>query len=414
MHSHVPTDPLADVVVVGGGHAGVEACTALRKLGHWGRLTLVCDEGTAPYQRPPLSKEHLRGAPTTPLRADAFYERECIELVHDPAAWIDRAGRTLVLAGGRRLPYGRLVLATGARPRPLPVPGADAEGVLALRTVADAAALHARLGAARDVVVVGGGFVGLEVAAAAPSTCRVSVVESLPRIMARAVSPVLSAHLTAVHRRRAVRIALGRSVRAVRADSAGRACGVVLDDGTHIAADLVLVGIGAVPNTQLAAGAGLRIDNGIAVDSHLRTSDPAVLAIGDCASYPEPRLGRRVRLESVQNATDQGRHVAATIAGTPGPYAAAPWFWSDQGDVRLQLAGFHEGYDQLVTLGDPGTGAFSVCAFRNERLIAVESVNRPLDHMAARRLLATGPARVTPADVSRPGLVLKDVLRQPV
>jgi 3-phenylpropionate/trans-cinnamate dioxygenase ferredoxin reductase subunit len=394
----------SSVVVVGSGQAGCQVAVSLRERGHRGRVTVVGDEGVLPYERPPLTKAYLAGATGLAgvlTRHEAFYVERGIDLVlDDPATWIDRRTGGVVLRSGRRLRYEHLVLATGARPRALP-------GARTLRTIADADALLGRLGERSRVVVIGGGFIGLELAATTRGLGHeVTVVEALPRVMARAVTAGTAEHLVAEHRAHGVRILLDTPVADVRAD------GVVLGNGDLLPADVVVVGIGVLPNVELAQAAGLTVDNGIVVDAHLRTDDPAIYAIGDCASFSSAHAGRRIRLESVQNAVDQGTCVAASILGSAEPYSCAPWFWSDQYAVKLQIAGLVDGHDRVVVTGDPAAGSFSVFCFQGERLLGVESVNRPVDHLMARRLLTAGGGLV-PDVVAAPGFDLRTHLSTP-
>ncbi|MGW2916265.1 NAD(P)/FAD-dependent oxidoreductase [Streptomyces angustmyceticus] len=401
------------VVVIGAGQAGSDTAAALRSQGFDGRITLVGAEGVPPYQRPPLSKQFLAGTGgggDLALRPASFHtERDIDFTARDPAVRLDRDARRVALASGHTLGYRHLVLAVGARPRRLAVPGAGLDGVLTLRTLTEAARLRDAMRDTGRLLVVGGGFVGLEVAATARSAgLAVTVVEAGPRLLARAVSGAMSAHLLAEHRAHGVRVLLSREVAALHGDGAGRVREAELAGGERIAADLVLVGIGAVPETALAAGAGLAVDDGVLVDRHLRTGDPAVYAIGDCARFPDPRTGRPLRLESVQNAADQARCVAAALCGAPRPYAALPWFWTEQYGLRLQIAGLGTGHDRVVTVGDPGTGRFSLLCYRGERLLATESVNRPADHMITRRLMGAGAPLPTPRQAAAPGFGFKE------
>ncbi len=399
------------VVIVGSGQGGFQTGASLRDEGFAGRIVLVGEEPGLPYQRPPLSKAYLTGkqdAEGLQLRAPAFYEERGIELLApDRAVRIDRGNRVVHLGSGGALAYGHLVLATGARNRLLPVPGADLDGVLSLRSLADAEAIRARLDAVRRLVVVGAGFIGLEFAAvAAARGIDVTVLEATSRPMSRAVSVPISRFFLEAHERAGVRLAMGAVVVRVTGEG-GRATGVETGEGLHVPADLVVVGIGVVPNVELAADAGLAVANGIVVDDHLRTADPAISALGDCAVYPGAFAGGApTRLESVQNAVDGARCVAARLAGRPSPFAAVPWFWSDQGPLKLQIAGLAIPHDETVVRGDPETGSFSVFCYEGRRLAAVESVNRAADHMIARRLLAKGLA-LTRAEAGDPGLDLK-------
>lgn len=380
-------------VIVGAGHAGFQGAATLRQRGYEGAITLVAGELGLPYQRPPLSKDLLHGETTAEavaFRPAAFYEKKGIGLrAGDPVTGIDRGARHVDLASGTRLPYEQLVIATGARNRELAVPGTDLDGVLALRSLTEAKALAERLGAARSVAVIGGGFIGLEVAAAANQHgARVTVIEALERTMARVVSPLMAAHVTGVHEQHGTAVMLGGRVAALLDDGDGRVAGVELKDGSRVEADLVVVAVGIVPDVELADAAGLRLENGIVVDEHLRTEDPAIWAIGDCAAFPLPNGGARVRLESVQNAADHARTAAAGILGSSIPYDATPWFWTNQHSCRVQIAGLVAGHDEAVVRGDRSAGAFSVFCFRGDDLLGVESVNAPRDHLAARKLLA--------------------------
>ncbi|GAA1022378.1 pyridine nucleotide-disulfide oxidoreductase [Acrocarpospora pleiomorpha] len=400
------------IVVVGAGHAGVAAAAALRREGYDAAITLLGDEPDAPYQRPPLSKAFLLGTAdedALALRSPGFYADNAITVRsgHRVTA-IDPQRRTVVLDGGEQVPYTDLVLATGAAARSLQIPGADLAGVVSLRSLSDARALRSVIGSATAVVVIGGGFVGLEVAAAlAGRSVQVTVLDVAARLLGRAVTVPVSDHVASVHRDRGVRVVLGTGVATILGRD-GRTTGVVDTAGRRHEADLVLVGVGATPRTGLAEATGLAVADGVVVDGSLRTSDRHIYAVGDCA------CAGGVRLESVQNATDQGTHVARVLTGRrPGDYADLPWFWSDQQGLRLQMAGLVRRDDELQVVGDPGSGRFSVLAFHAGRLAAVESVNRPADHMAARRILSTGVV-VTRAAAQLPGFALRDVAKPSV
>lgn len=387
--------PAPVVAIIGAGQAGFQAAASLRDSGFAGRVILIGDEPVLPYQRPPLSKSYLAGqsgADDLWLRPTEFYAKHQIDLVcGDAVTAIDRGQRRLHLASGIEFSWDHLVFATGAGCRPLAVPGAELDGVLTLRTLADADALRQRLEEAREVVVVGAGFIGLEFASVALARgSLVHIIEVTRQPMGRVVSVPVSRFFTEAHIGWGADVALGTGVVRILG-SGGRVTGVETTDGRHIPADLVLICIGVIPNAQLAGDAGLTIDDGIVVDEYLVTSDPAISAIGDCANFPTPFAPARVRLESVQNAVDQGRCVADRLAGRPVPYQKVPWFWSDQGDLKLQIAGITIGHDQSVLRGDPANRSFSVFCFRGRRLIGVESVNRTADHVIARRLLAGDP-----------------------
>lgn len=385
-----------EVVIAGGGQAGYQIAASLRTEGYAEPVFLIGDEPHLPYQRPPLSKAFVAGKQDQTrllLRPESYYAGHQIELLSgEKVIGIERSTRKVRLKSGRELSYSKLVLALGARNRRLQIPGADLDGVCYLRTLGEAVELKQRLEQAHDVVVIGGGFVGLEVAASARSLGKnVTVIEALPRLMARAVGALISEFMRSAHAERGTEIIPDAHVAEIRG-CGGKAKRVVLGNGHPIDADLIVIGIGIVPHTDLAHEAGLPVENGIAVDEFLRTSDENIFAIGDCAQYPSAFSGSRVRLESVQNAVDQGVSVARTIAGKPAPYAAVPWFWSDQFEIRLQMAGLPHGHDRHVVRGEPQSGKFSVFHFRGAKLCSVDSVNRPVDHLAARKLLAAKTA----------------------
>ena len=387
--------PAPVAAVIGAGQAGFQAAASLRDAGFAGRILLVGDEPVLPYQRPPLSKSYLAGQSGVDdlwLRPAEFYAKRQIDLVYgDPVIKIDRGQRRLRLASGIEFSWDHLVLATGAGCRLLTVPGADLDGVLALRTLADADALRQRLNGSSEVVVVGAGFIGLEFAAVALAAgARVRIIEITHHPMGRVVSAAVSRFFTEAHAGWGAEVALGTGLTRILG-SGGRVTGVETTDGRRIPADLVLICVGVSPNAALARDAGLAVDNGVVVDEYLSTSDPAISAIGDCANFPTPFALTRVRLESVQNAVDQGRCVADRLSGRPVPYQKVPWFWSDQGDLKLQIAGITTGHDNSVLRGNPADRNFSVFCFRGARLIGVESVNRTADHVIARRLLAGDP-----------------------
>ena len=415
------------VVIVGAGQAGSDTAAALRSRRFTGPITLIGDEPHLPYQRPPLSKGYAAGAADRAdleLRPASFYADHGIELrCGVRAVELDRSTRTVVLGTGQTVRYDRLVLATGSRPRTLPLPGLDRTGVHTLRDVDDADALRRRLVRTGDrpplrLVIVGAGMIGLELAATARSLGHhVTVVEALRRVLARAVTARMSAWLAEEHTRRGVRVLLGQEVEALLGGTGPNAGpevqAVRLHSGERIPADLVVIGVGVLPNVELAVQAGLAVGDGILVDARLRSSDPSIHAIGDCARFPSPYEGHPIRLESVQNASDQARCVAAAITGEPVAYRAVPRFWSGQFDARLQIAGLTGGADEVVLVGDPAGGRFSLCCFRQGRLIGVESVNRPADHGIASRLLAEGTT-LTADEVRRPGFDLKSHAVQPV
>ena len=403
------------ILVVGACQAGVQLVASLREGGHTGRLVLVGAEPYLPYQRPPLSKAYLSGEATADslaLRASSWYEAQDIELVlGERVVHVDLDGARAQTDAGRDLDCDRVALTTGARVRRLAVPGADLPGVLYLRDLAHAEALAAALPSSARVVVVGGGFIGLEAAA----VCRgkgkqVTVVEFADRLMARAVAPIVSDFYRDAHVRRGTTVLLGRGVVAI--DGVDRATGVVLDNGVVLPADLVLVGVGVHPRVELAESMGITVEQGaVRVDEHAQTSDARVVAAGDVCLLPNPRAPEvLVRLESVQNAVDQAKTAAATLLGQPVPYQALPWFWSDQAGIRLQIAGLSMGWQEAVLRGSPDDEAFSVLYLRNGHLLAVDAVNRPADFMAARRALSRGPVPMSAAAAGEQGRPLKELL----
>lgn len=382
------------VVVVGAGQAGCQLVSSLREGGFRGDITLVGSEAHIPYQRPPLSKGYLTGSTDLTslwLRPEQWFADQAVDVrLGVEVTAIHRQTKTLSITGQPPLDYDVLVIATGARNRGLPVQGADLGGVHYLRDLDEANQLRQSFDVAERVVVVGGGFIGMEVAATAATLGKATtVIESAPQLMGRVLSTRTASFLLDAHRQRGLAVELGTGVTSIEGTS-GRATAVVTGTGTRVAADLVVVGIGAQANDHLAWSAGLAVDNGIVVDRQMRTTDENIFAIGDCASGPNPFASAdRIRLESVQNAVAQARCVAATIAGSPTECHDVPWFWSDQGELKLQIAGLTTGHDETVVSGDILVEKFSTYCFRSGQLVAVESINRPADHMAARRLLAS-------------------------
>ena len=382
--------PPDTIVIVGAGQAGAQAAQSLRAGGFDGAIQLVGMEPHPPYQRPPLSKKHLAGEVGTTdlhLKPDAFYEQNRIDCRFGAfVSEIDRTGKRVVLENGDAISYDVLILATGTRPRSLPVPGAELAGVATLRTITDVEAIRAKLRAANRIGIVGAGYIGLEVAAVARAMeHEVTVLEAEDRVMKRVVSPAVSAFFENIHQARDVDLRLRTGLSAFVGERVVE--GIRLTDGTDLPCDLALVAVGAAPNDDLAEACGLEVDDGILVDGGGRTSDPAVFAAGDCTRFFSALYGRSIRLESVQNAIDQAKAVAATILGADDDYDPVPWFWSDQYAVKLQIAGLSDGYDRAETVGDPADGKFYVAYIRDGTLVAVDSINHPRSHMMARRAI---------------------------
>jgi len=388
------------VVIVGAGQAGGELANRLRQQGSEARIVLVGDEVHLPYQRPPLSKGFLLGKIARAdlhIRPQAAYERLAVELkLGTRVESIDRDAREVVLSGGEHLKYERLVMATGGRARPLFLPGIDTtrlDNVFYLRSIADVELMHGAFVAGRHLVIIGGGYVGLEVAAAATQLgLRVTVVEAAPRVLARVTGPEVSSFLEGIHRGHGVDFRMSAEVRGFELDEARRGVRrVTIAQGgveERIDADLVLVGIGLIPNTELAERAGLAVNDGIVVDEHAWTSDPSILAIGDCANQPSSYTGTRIRLESVPNALEHARVAAASLMGKQEPSTATPWFWSDQYELKLQMVGLSSGYDRCVTRGAIERRTFSAFYLKGDRILAADIIGRPADFIAARKLVS--------------------------
>ena len=392
------------IVIIGAGQAAAQAVATLRTEAYAGALTLIGDEPFPPYQRPPLSKAYLSGDFARDrlfLRPESFYaESQCTLLLGKRAERVDRAAKVVHLADGSDLPYDRLLLATGARVRTLPLRGADLAGVHYLRGIADVDAIRAHLVPGVRLAVVGGGYIGLEVAAVAVKRgVDVTVIEAADRVMVRAVTPPMSAFYEQAHRNAGVKFLLNATAQAFEGSSS--VTGVVTNAG-NVPADVVLVGVGVVPNQEIACDAGLDCDNGIVVDEYAATSDPDIFAAGDCTNHPA-FAGGRVRLESVQNAIDQAKHAALGMLGRPSAYREVPWFWSDQYDLKLQIAGLARPEDLVVMRGDPASRKFAAFHLRDGVVAAVEAVNTAPDYIAGRRLIAAR-ARVAPERLADPGI----------
>jgi len=394
------------IVIVGGGQAAGQAAASLRSAGFEGAVTLVGAEPVPPYQRPPLSKKYLAGElpfERILIKPEAFYRQHDVELrLGSPVDKIDPAGRRVTLGDGSSLEYSGLLLATGSRVRRLDVPGVDLAGVHYLRTVADVDAIREQFRPGARLVIVGGGYIGLEVAAVAVRAgLAVRVIEAEERVMSRVVEASVSRFYERIHAEEGV--AIHNSLPVARLEGRSAVERVVCRDGEEFPADLVLIGVGILPDTDLAADAGLEVNNGIVVDQHTRTSEPDICAAGDCTNFPSALYGRRVRLECVQNANEQARAAAATLAGQDRPYNPVPWFWSEQYDVRLQIAGLSHGFDQTVVRGNPDEGrSFAVFYLREGVVIAADAVNRTQEYIAGRKLVGARAQvdRATLADES--------------
>ncbi|MBC7724241.1 MAG: FAD-dependent oxidoreductase [Burkholderiaceae bacterium] len=380
------------MVIIGGGQSGVQLADSLRTEGHTGAITLFASEAHLPYQRPPLSKDFISDqadASALPLRAQRFFEDRAVTFHPGvTVTTIDRDAKTVTASDGTTTVYSSLVFATGARNRTLSIEGSALAGIHYLRTVDDATLLRQELAGARRAVVVGAGFIGLEFAASARARgLDVTVLEFGPRPMGRVLSEPMSRYFTEAHTRSGIALRLGEGIASFAGDG-GRVTTAIGTTGTEYPADLVLVGVGVIPNDELASACGVPCENGIIVDERLQSSDPNVFALGDCARYPHAQTGTMTRLESVQNATDQAKTLAKTLTGTPADYTSLAWFWSQQGSIKLQIAGITDGHTDSVLRGDIDGDKFSIYCFRDGTLVGVESVNSPADHMTARRLLS--------------------------
>jgi 3-phenylpropionate/trans-cinnamate dioxygenase ferredoxin reductase component len=378
------------IVIVGAGQAGAQLALNLRNEGHEGPIVLVGAEPHPPYQRPPLSKHHLAGKvglDKVLLKPEAVYAEQGIELRSGcRVTAIDRAARRLTLDDGATLDYGKLALATGSKVRRLDLPGVDLGGIHYLRTLDDMRTLQAGLQAGTRLVLVGGGYIGLEVASVAVQLgLEVVVLEQAEQLMARVVGLEIGDFYHELHSQAGVDLRTGVTVTGFEGDDEVTA--VRCADGSEVAADRVLIGVGVLPDVELAEAAGLEVDNGILVDEHASTGDPAIVALGDCANFPSARYGGRLRLESVPNAMATARTAAATLCGKERPYTEVPWFWSDQYDKKLQIAGVRDGHDQVIVRGDLDDGRFMVLYLRDGELLAAEAVNNPREFMTVRQLI---------------------------
>ncbi len=409
---------MSGLVIIGASYAGVQAALSARAAGYAEPIRLVADESSLPYQRPPLSKGFLLGQASEDsliLRDEEFFRDKGIDLVLGAkAVRIDRHDRRVALASDERLGFDRLLVATGSRARPLTVPGADLPGLHYLRSLTDAQELKGKLAAVSEIVIIGGGFIGLEVASSARKLGKsVTVIETASRLLERAVSPVISRFLLDLHRDHGVDICLSETVARIEKDH--DTLSVVCGSGQRLHGELVLVGIGGIANAELAAEAGLACDNGIVVDAFGRTEDPGIYAAGDCASHHNAFASKRIRLESVQHAQDQGKSAGTAIADHLVPYASVPRFWSDQYEAKLQIVGLSEGGDRHVIRGAVDQGQFSVFIYRGDRLVAVDSINRPGEQLIARKLIGAGASpSPSPGQVADLSFDLKALPLQPV
>lgn len=412
------------VVILGAGHAGGELAVSLRQNGHTGRIILIGAEPYLPYQRPPLSKTFLSGevaAESLLLRPAHAYESAHIEFTGGSTVQrIDRENKSVHLDDGSVISYDKLALTTGGRPRGLSLPGIgkieDLSNHYYVRTIDDVNNLRMQFKRAMRMVIVGGGYIGLEVAAVAVKHgLEVTVVEALPRVLARVTAPEISTFYQQIHREAGVSLHLGVEITGVELNATRDRISSVncfsseTRESFSIPADLVVVGIGLIPNTELAENAGLMVDNGIVVDELAQTSDPHIVAAGDCTNQPNAILGRRIRLESVPNALEQARTAAATLCGKSRPYTAVPWFWSDQYDLKLQMVGMSLGYDALHIRGSVENRSFAAFYLKEGRLLAVDCVNRPAEFMAAKRMVAAR-VQLAPADLVDESIPIKQLL----
>ncbi len=400
------------IVIIGGGQAAAQACASLRLFGFDGDITLIGDESALPYQRPPLSKAYMKGELAEErlyFKLEAWYQDQNIDtILSTRATRIDRDARTVSLEHGGSVAYDALIIATGSRPRALPVEGADLDGVFDLRDLADVERIRPRMIAGQKLVIVGAGYIGLEAAAVARQMgLDVTVLEMEDRVLARVTSPVMSEFFEAEHTRQGVSVRTGARLASL-AGSEGKVTTAILADGAALDADIVLVGIGILPNVELAEEVGIDCANGIVTDRDARTSDPRVFAAGDCAARPLVHYDRDGRLESVHNAIEQGKLAAAAIMGKPRPPEDCPWFWSDQYDLKLQIAGLSQDYDQTVVRGDIEARKFAVFYLQNGKLIAVDAINSPPEFLASKKLIMTG-ARLAPETLSDTSQSMKEI-----
>ncbi len=400
------------VVIIGAGQAGCDLTAALRQQGFEGRIVMIGEEPALPYRRPPLSKAYLSGEMTEEqlyIKPASTYEKQNVEVITGVRVErIDRAAKTVTLANGEVIDYTKLALCTGGHARRLPLPGAEKPNVHYVRTIADIEKLKAQFLPGKRLLIIGGGYIGLEAAAVGiKKELKVTLVEAMPRLLARVTGPELSEYYYGVHSAKGVDIKLGAGVDALEGDELVEK--VVLADGTKLDADVIIVGIGLIPNTGLAEAAGLEVDNGILVDQQCRSSDPDIFAAGDCANHDHGFLLRRMRLESVPNASEGARVIAATICGKEAVHNGAPWFWSDQYDLKLQMVGINQGYEEVVIRGSMEDNSFAAFYLANGVIISADTINRPKDFMVAKKLVA-GRVKADAATLSDESVELKSLI----
>lgn len=383
-------------IIIGASHAAAQLVFSLRQEGWQGKITVIGDEASLPYQHPPLSKTFLRGdkaANEIFIRPQAFYEKHNIDFKLDTRVEsIQRASKSVILSSGEILKYDKLALCTGSRPRQITLPGSELSGVHYLRTLRDGEGIKSDMASAKEAVIVGGGYIGLETAASLTTMgIKVTVVEMASRVLARVTAPVMAEFYTRMHQEEGVVIKTEVTVSAF--EGKGKIERVICTDGSHLNTDLVVIGVGIIPNIELAEVAGLDVDNGILVDEFARTNDPDIVAAGDCTNHPNALYGQHLRLESVPNALEQPKSAAASICGKEKAYNALPWFWSDQYDLKLKIAGLSQGHDQVVIRGDKNNSrSFVAFYLKSGKLIAADCVNRPREFLVCKRLIASGSA----------------------
>ena len=401
-------------IIIGASHAGTQLATSLRQEGWEGEILVVGDEHHLPYHRPPLSKTFLKDEVTEQqilIRPQLFYDRQGIQFrLGSSVTDIDRAAKHIVLAGGESIPYSKLALCVGARARKVPIPGATLPGAFYLRSLDDVIAIKGRAKPGKRVVIIGGGYIGLEVAASLNRLgLAVTVLEMMARVLQRVTAADVSEFYTRVHTEEGVNIHTGVTVSSI--DGAEQVQTVNCADDTSYPADLVIIGVGIQPNIELAEAAGLTVDNGIVVDEYARTADPDIVAAGDCSNHPNELLGRRLRLESVPNATEQAKTAAASLCGLDRPYRSHPWFWSDQYDMKLQIAGLNQGYDRVIIRGDHKQGrSFVAWYLQGDQLLAADCINRTAEFAVAKQLLANNIA-IDPTQLADDRLDPKTLLK---